>query len=383
MEWALEDAPKNIEEKRVRDFLLKRTKNAKVANTVGKILDLFAYLKSKKFKTAEQLRNSVFVDSKHKKPLFSVKQSEVLVEFFKQKGGGGVIIERLVGRVTDSIEANLPTVIEGPIKIIKPWVFILESLEKNPSFCPFISIGLDEASHSLPVIASTIENITPELAGLIPIPESSTIGIAVGWFIAAQFTLLSMALNMSRGHFDEVFINSLLLIPLAGTSLHNAAMKGDDFITETAGKRAKLINAIHSAPLLGPPVAAVLDNFIPDLLYDPENPEHVAEQKEKERKATEAVSTIKDKAKAHIANVTAKASEQVTTLKNKANERIDTLKNSDQFKQANEKFTTLKSKATEKFNTLRTASAAGGKRFSTRKHGYTKWRTQRKRFARH
>jgi hypothetical protein len=331
MEWALEDTPKKKDEIAVSNFLFKRTKNEKVAKNVGRMLNLHSFIRSQKFKSAQELRNKIFSDSAHTKPLFSLKQADTLIKLQKQRGGGGVIIERLIGRVSQSIKEFTPDSVEGPLETIKPWIFILESLEKNEEIGPLISIALDTATHSLPVIASTVENITPELAGLIPIPESSTIGIAVGWFIAAQFTLLSLALNMSRGHFDEVFINSFLLIPLVGTSIHNAAMKGDDFITETAGKRNKLLNAVRkTVPLFGEAIADILETVIPDLLYDPDNPEHVA-------KAAENRQKIDD---------------HITKLKEIADKHLDSL-------------------------------AEGGKRFSTRKRKHTKWRTQRKRFVRH
>jgi hypothetical protein len=130
---------------------------------------------------------------------------------------------------------------------------------------------LDATVSTLPVISTTIQNMAPELIGLVPIPEASLVGVVIGWLLASTFVILNMAIHVSRDHFGEAFIVSFGLIPLVGTSLYNAALSGQRFLGKLSKKRSKLINSARL--IAGDGTGNILEAIVPDLnSVPPEEP---------------------------------------------------------------------------------------------------------------
>ena len=185
-----------------------------------------------------------------------------------QKGGDRDIINNLIGRVVNTARNYTPGIILTPIDYATPFILILRTAERAPALGPFISIWLDAATSALPVIASSIQNITPTVIGFLPIPEAGPIGAIIGWAVGAIFVFMAIGINISRGRFGEGFIDSFLLIPFVGTSLHNAASKSEEFVLKAAMNRLKVIKSAKSIPLVGQTVSGVINNYTPDLLSD-------------------------------------------------------------------------------------------------------------------
>jgi hypothetical protein len=349
MEWAYDRTPK---ENDATEYVYRKTKNSTLSKNVGRMMSLYDFLHSRKFESPKEIQNSVFYDSAHKQRMFSPKQSATIFKLLAKSGGGGEVFDKILRRASQLT----PEFIQEPLNAASPWIFILKTLESNEQFGPFLSIALDSATHSLPVIAAASQNLAPEIIGLVPIPEAGPIGAVIGWAVASIFTFFCLIINVSREHFDEAFINSFLLIPFIGSSLHNAAMKGDDFLSRTAEKRNPLIKSVKTIPLLGTLLGDVLESIIPDLDYDPNDPEHV-------QKAAEIRDRMHQGLKEHGSNLMSKIKDHPNF----------------QQLQAHPKFQQLSNMVAPHVKRL----TNGGKRFSTLRHTNNKWKTLRKKFVKH
>jgi hypothetical protein len=269
MDWVYDDTPSSEYGDTIKKYVYSRSKNKQLSKNTERIISLYNFLKSHQFKNPKELRNSVFLDKNKREHIFSEDQSKLLFRMLKtQKGGnesGADTADKVADKVIDAARSVTPEFIKGPIDTVTPYVLILRTVERAPALGPFISIWLDAATATLPVIATTIQNITPTIVGFLPIPEAGPIGSMIGWGMSAMFIFMAIGINMSRGHFGEGFINSFLLIPFVGTSLHNAAIKGEKFVTNLFGKRKEVIKSAEYVPIIGSTISRGLDSIIPTL----------------------------------------------------------------------------------------------------------------------
>lgn len=274
MVWSLEDNPINHRELEIYKYIKKGTGNTELAHTVSRFIDLREYLDSHSFGTPEELRRSILT---HDIPIFSKSESEQLFKLIAKKGGAqGELIDNTVNQWVKYMYEWQPSFIQIGIDVVSPFIFIAKTMESTPAVGPLISIALDAVTSTLPVIANSIETLTPEFTGLIPFPEAGSIGVIIGWMLASIFVILAMLLNLSRQHFGQAFLVSFLLIPFLGTSLYNGAISGEKFATKVVSKREKLIDT--AGDIFGEQTAVALETIIPDPLNVPEDdkPKHKA-----------------------------------------------------------------------------------------------------------
>jgi ABC-type multidrug transport system fused ATPase/permease subunit len=274
MVWSLEDNPINHRELEIYKYIKKGTGNTELAHTVSRFIDLREYLDSHSFGTPEELRRSILT---HDIPIFSKSESEQLFKLIAKKGGAqGELIDNTVNQWVKYMYEWQPSFIQIGIDVVSPFIFIAKTMESTPAVGPLISIALDAVTSTLPVIANSIETLTPEITGFIPLPEAGTIGVIIGWMLASIFVILAMLLNLSRQHFGQAFLVSFLLIPFLGTSLYNGAISGEKFATKVVSKREKLIDT--AGDIFGEQTAVALETIIPDPLNVPEDdkPKHKA-----------------------------------------------------------------------------------------------------------
>jgi hypothetical protein len=271
MDWIYDDNPSGKDEITIEKYIYSKTRDKSLAKNTERIISLYSFLKSHQFKNAKELRNSVFLDKDRKHRVFSENQSKVVFRMLKSQKGGAQspeILDNVIKKVINKAREYIPDAIKGTIDTVTPFILIAKTAEEAPALGPFISLWLDAATTALPVIATTIQNISPTLIGFVPIPEAGPIGALIGWTIGAIFVFLGLVINISRGHFGEGFINAFLLIPFVGTSLHNAAIKGELFVAKSAMQRERIIESAKSVPLIGTTVSDAINNYTPDLTTD-------------------------------------------------------------------------------------------------------------------
>jgi hypothetical protein len=290
--------------------------------------------------------------------------------------------------------------------------------------------------------AKMAQQYTPMIVGLVPIPFSSPIGSAIGYMISALFIFFNLIIFTAQHNFGDVYIQSLALIPFVGLAFQNYAESTDRFVEKFAEKRQELIEQLRGKEIINENgeksydgklsfVGNLIDKFTFDPLKSVSNEEmeaHIKELKSKVKSATDNVQKtalklkndameyanpenisklsaeyttkldsiknivyknskeIRDKAKEYYD----KTPEQLQKLKSKLQSNIETAKklyedskksdNLEQLKEAEQKLqkAVIEEKAVEEAQT----KPSGGKRFSSRKHNKSKWKTQRKKLKR-
>ena len=86
MVWVY-DAPLTTSEQKVYDVLKRKLKEQDIAKTTIKIMSLYSFLKSEKFSSPKQIRESAFLDSSKKVPIFTDEQAKSVFKALKKKGG--------------------------------------------------------------------------------------------------------------------------------------------------------------------------------------------------------------------------------------------------------------------------------------------------------
>ena len=184
-------------------------------SAVDTMIDAYNELSSKTFKTAEELR-SYFLQGD--KPMFTSEQAESV--FKKTQGMSGGSTESVVNdAVTGIVNLISGKTVPGPpnpavqaaiasvqqaIRVVLPFVFILNTVEQSPLFGELIGAALDVTAAFLPVAANSIQATTPAVVGLIPIPFAGTVGIAIGnWRISYLIGgIMGLLFVVSNGHWN-------------------------------------------------------------------------------------------------------------------------------------------------------------------------------------
>lgn len=177
---------------------------------------------SQKFKSPEEIEKSAYHDKALTKPIFQKREAKALFHMLSPMKGGAEDVEAydaMIRRMIYFVRGWTPQFVLDVTDSTAPYVFILKTMEQNPEFGPLLGVALDATVATLPVISTSIQNLTPELIGLVPIPEASLVGVVIGWLIASTFVILNMAIHISRDHFGQAFVVSFGLIPLVGSSL--------------------------------------------------------------------------------------------------------------------------------------------------------------------
>ena len=86
MVWVY-DSPLNTSEQKVYKVLKRKLKAEDIAKTTVKILSLYAFLKSQKFSSAKEIRESAFLDKQKTLPVFTEEQAKSVLKSLKKRGG--------------------------------------------------------------------------------------------------------------------------------------------------------------------------------------------------------------------------------------------------------------------------------------------------------
>lgn len=228
------------------------------ANSVDTMVSAVKELTSKTFQSAEELRTH-FLDGD--KPLFSQEQAQSIYKNVSPMKGGSTesvvndaftgIVNVISGKTVPgppnpAIQAAIASV-QQAIRIILPFVFILNSLEQSPLFGDLIGAALDVTASVLPVTASSIQAGTPAIVGLIPIPYAGTVGIALGWMFSFFFLWLAMVIGVSRKDFSSALEATAGMIPVVGPTLMKAVASTDRVGTKLVNRAEKIKLAINQA----------------------------------------------------------------------------------------------------------------------------------------
>lgn len=225
------------------------------SSAVDTMIDAYNELSSKTFKTVDELKNHFLQGDK---PLFTDEQAASV--FKKTQGMRGGATESVVndaltsvlniisgktvpGPPNPAIQAAIASV-QQAIRIVLPFVFILNSLEQSPLFGELLGAALDVTAAFLPVAANSIQATTPALVGLVPIPFAGTVGIALGWMFSFFFLWLAMVIGVSRKDFSSALEATAGMIPVIGATAMKGVASFDRVSTKLANRAERIQQSI-------------------------------------------------------------------------------------------------------------------------------------------
>lgn len=327
MEWNYDKTPKTSYETQMYKTILKITKSHTLAEKGSRTLGLFDFLKKHKFSDPSELRRHVLL--KKGTPYFSKHDSKKVWTFFSQTGGVNdkgpfdALIERWLNFMFILIPSEN---VKEFLSTVGKFAFPLQTIENDmPGIGQVIGFSVDVVAQMNKIAAKLSQQYTPQIMGLIPIPEASTIGIVVGYMISTMFIFFNMLIFVTRHHFGEAFTQSMALIPFVGLALQNFAETGDKVVEKFAAKRQHLIDQLKGPN--GDGMFAFLGDIIQNYTLDPMDSGEGDAQKAEMLKQTlnqgieglkskavelsqnPAISGLLDKAKGHLDTFKSKATE--------------------------------------------------------------------------
>lgn len=243
--------------------IVKKHIGASDALNVDAMIDAYNTLHKGEFKSSEEIRRSFFRDGQ---PLLTPKQADSVYRATKgtQKGG---MSESVFNDAAESIIDTVSGVQRGPalppgaaaaaekawktfqfaLRVVLPFVFILETLQHTPLFGELIGASLDITAATLPVIATMFQSNTPAIVGLIPVPYAGTIGILLGWLFSAWFLWLAAVIALSRKDFAGALEATAGMIPVVGASAMKIVSSADRVSTKLSNRAGRIMESISHA----------------------------------------------------------------------------------------------------------------------------------------
>ena len=313
--WIYEDYKDHELEKKLSKIL----SNKSLINRVLKIIGLFNFIKKNNINTVEKLQKKVRKDGK---PLFTKHQAEEVVK----KSGGGKAYNALIQRGLDYAYLLTPESIKGILDPIRKFIFPLSEVPvmvdgneqpegwvaRIPVTGQAVSMGLTIATEFNKTAAKLAQQYTPMIIGLVPIPFSAPVGIALGYMMSAMFIFFNMVIFTAQHRFGDVYIQSLALIPFVGLAFQNFGDSSDKFMETFAEKRQALIDQLRGKKTTDDKgnesydgKLAFLGNFLDKFTFNPL--ESVSEEE-----MNKAVEKIKRK----VGEATANVQKTVSKVKN-------------------------------------------------------------------
>ena len=385
-------------------------------------------MKENRFGTPKELRDSIFLQ--RGKKLFDEKQAKTVWQFFntipRQSGGTETelqtsshksenVYDALIERWLVFAYHFLPETIQEIFDSVEPYAFPLSEepgkegiVTKLPGIGSAINFTLDVVGQNNKLAAKIAQQSTPVIAGFIPIPESSTLGLIFGYMISTIFIFFNLLIFVSKREFGQAFTQSLALFPLIGTTLQNTAESGEKIVEKFSKRRQKMIDALKSSPFAF--LGEFIENYTLDPLYNGDPQADAMAFKEKLKSGfTHVSANVKKAFDPHGRNELLSQAQQqfqelktnprFQQLKTKAEEGLKRLKDDPRVNQLGKQIRDAKLRAegaltyatrgprlpasntTEpvpNLNPTRNTPEGGEKRLSKKKHKNKKWKTQRK-----
>ena len=242
--------------------IVRRHISAPDAQNVDSMISAYEALYKGKFKSAEDIRRSFTKDGE---PLFTPEQAASVFRkiqpFNFQKGGAPVesILNTSIRNAINEAAGITPPSPPNPavqsgiksmqliVRTIIPFIFILDTLENTPLFGDLVGAALDVTAAILPVMASTIQTMTPSIVGLIPIPLAGTVGILLGWLFSLFFLWLAMVIGISRKEFAAALEATAGMVPVIGPALSRGIKAVETVGTKFYNRADKIMASISKA----------------------------------------------------------------------------------------------------------------------------------------
>ena len=240
--------------------IVKRHIGAADADNVDRMLSAYESLYKGKYNSPEDIRRSFTKDGQ---PLFTQEQAKSVFRQIRKGQTGGEKVDSILNSIISSgvdVAAGITqppppnAAVQGAtksiqmfIRMIIPFVFILDTLEDIPLFGDLIGASLDVTAATLPVIASNFQTFTPALVGLIPLPLAGTVGIFLGWLFSLWFLWLAAVIGASRKDFASAVEATSGMVPIIGPALMRGVKAVETVGTKFYNRADRISESISQA----------------------------------------------------------------------------------------------------------------------------------------
>jgi hypothetical protein len=206
MVWILE-SPISQKERDAYKVLLKLLKDKNDAYYRTKVFSLTGYLLSHKFKTANEIHNSVFFDKSKKHPVFDLKASKGVFSKLQQLGGRSGY--PFANFVLTKLEGSLPSFIKTPIDtLIWAGQLPIRGIKSLPVVGPFADLGIDLFHGVVEVGVTSAEDIAKDIGG--------PVGAAGVTVLVAFPSAVAALLAMGQGDGGQAIGHVIKIVPFVG-----------------------------------------------------------------------------------------------------------------------------------------------------------------------
>lgn len=222
MVW-IYDNPLTKKEEQAYLVLKKRFKNYDLAKETVKLISLTSFLRSQKFTSPNQIRNSAFFDKSKTKPIFTEKTAKEVFKGLKKKGGSESkypFIDFTIKNNVSSLVSYLPDVIEYPVRNIynlltTPVLTVKENV-------PLLDLLLDTVHAATETGVTTAADAAEAVGG--PIGAAiATPFVAVAGGIASTIAMLEQDTGQAVAHMVNV-------VPLFGSALGKGMTQSEHMV---------------------------------------------------------------------------------------------------------------------------------------------------------
>jgi hypothetical protein len=222
MVWIYE-SPFTKKEEAAYVVLKKRFKKYDLAKETVKLLSLTAFLKSQKFTSPNQIRNSAFYDTAKTKPIFNEKTAKDVYRGLKKKGGSDSKYPFTDFTIKNNISAlvsYLPDVIEYPVRNI--YGLLTTPVLTAKENVPLVSLLFDVIHGATEVGVTTAGDGAEAIGG--PIGAAIiTPFLAVAGAIASGIAILEEDTGQAVAHMVNV-------IPLFGSAFGKGMTQTENMV---------------------------------------------------------------------------------------------------------------------------------------------------------
>jgi len=258
MVWNLEDNSDDRKQIDIYRYVIKQTKNPGFAKTIVRFMDLYDHIKKQNYKSAEELRKDIL---KNGEPMLSEQEAQQVFELSAMRGGESnyPMVNNVIQQFLSWIYKWSPDVVANfadGFSELKERLQIFKHVREDYALGPIFGMVLDMITQLIPMNVTILENVADQ------IPFVGPIAGFIATMLASLLIMFNNMLHFAQGDDAGIFVDSFLMIPFIGTSLHKAATVAEHQMTNLAQKREGLIESINTS--FGDEQAELLASYIPD-----------------------------------------------------------------------------------------------------------------------
>ena len=253
MEWVY-DHPFTSREQKAYNVLKKRFKDYDLAKETVKLISLTSFLRSKKFKSPEEIQKSVYFDTAKTRPLFNSKTAKQVFNGLKKKGGSETtypFTDYTAKSIISYVISFLPDFLEFPIRNIHD--LITRPVPNIKENIPVVGLALDLLHSGTEVGVTTTADAAEAVGGPIGAAVAAPL-IAVAGGLASTTAILERDVGQAVAHMVNI-------VPLFGSALGKGLTQTENIVQslndnhQTVASYIPLVSSYVQSKNEVPPVA--------------------------------------------------------------------------------------------------------------------------------